>query len=267
MEHKARSLLSAAGIFIALLIPLRFPEFFWYIITIVSCASALLVFWVFDEKPGLQRIKEDWFTIIFLLFFVFSSGIFGYLMPHPAIQALILGSTGVCMYFLYLAASRMKRNYTPSLLLRNISSMAVLLGIFYATSDITRWVSVYNSRFAELFSMVLVFLSVFVMSEFLFEVQGVEKSILYSLAASFAITQIVWLLSYWLITYPQSERITQVGVPLPAVVASIYFYSFWGLSHHNLEGSLTKKILWEYVIISLTFTAIIFITAKWMPNY
>ncbi len=265
MEYKARSLIAAVGIFIGLLIPLRFPSLFWYIIGGVSLLSSFFIFWVFTEKINLKRLKEDWFTIIYIFLLVFSSGVFAYLIPHPIVQALILGATGISLYFTYVAASRMKRNIKPALYIRNIVSLSAILGVFFVISDLTRWVSIYNLRSVEILSIIFVFASIFVMSEFLFELHGFPDSLIYSLVVSFAISQIVWLSSYWLISYPESERITQTGVPLPAIFAAVYFYIFWGLSHHRLEESLTKKILVEYLLISTIFVLIIFVTAQWMP--
>lgn len=266
MEYKARSIIATVGIFIGLLIPLRFPTLFWYIISVTSFLSALFIFWVFAEKINFKRLKEDWFTILYISILVFSSGVFAYLIPHPIVQALILGATGISLYFTYIAATRMKRNYKPALYIRNIVSLSAILGVFFIVSDLTRWVSIYNLRSVEVLSIILVFISVFIMSEFIFELHGFPDSLIYSLVVSFGISQIVWLSSYWLISYPESERITQTGVPLPAIFAVVYFYIFWGLSHHHLEESLTKKILFEYILISIIFISIIFVTAQWMPS-
>lgn len=266
MEHKTRSLISAAVIFIGLLLPLRFPANFWAIILTNALLSALLIFWVFGERPSLLRIKEDWFTILFVAIYIFSAGIFAYLIPNVFVQALILGAIGIGLYFTYLVASRLKRNYVPSLFLRNIASLVSILGVFFAVSDALKWQLIYTDRLGQILSIVCIYASVFIISEFLFEVQGVEKSLLYSLVLSFAIMQIAWVSSFWLISYPESTRITNIGVPLPAILSTIYFYMFWGLAHHRLEDSLTKRIVWEYIVISVSFTTILLLTAQWMPR-
>lgn len=263
MEHKARSLISASVIFLGLLVPLRFPDFFWYILGGVSLMAALLVFWVFGEYPTFRRISEDWFTILFIFFFTGVTGLFAYLVPNPFIEALILGSIGFMVYYLYQVASRLKRGYTPSLFLRNIISFTAILGIFFAIADILRWVLVFDNRISQVMIIVLTFFSVFIICEFLFEAQGIEKSLLYSLVLSFVISQLVWISSFWLISYPQSERITVIGVPLPAILGTVIFYLFWGLSQHRLEEKLTRRVLWEYIFISSTFILILFLTAKW----
>lgn len=265
MEYKGRSLISASFIFVGLLLPLRFPQYFWLIMAAVVLASALLTFWVFAEKPNLERIKEDWFTLLFVTVFTLASGVFGYLVVNPVVQALILGSTIVFLYFIFIVASRLKRNYTPSLFLRNIISMAAMLGAFFSIADLLRWISIYDSRFLSVSAIVLAFVSVFVISEFLFEVHGFEESVLYSLTLALTLSQIVWISSFWLISYPYSEKATSTGVPLPAIVGTVFFYLFWGISHHRLDNSLTKKILWEYIVISVTFILILFFTARWLP--
>lgn len=265
MELRAKSLVASLAIFLSLLFPLRFPELFWYILAATCVIAAFLTFWIFKEKPNLKRIKEDWFTIVFLIVFISSSTIFAYLVPNPVIQALLLGSTGFFVYFIYIVASRLKRNYNPSLFLRNAISLASFLAIFYSISDVLRFILTVDQKAAQLIVIVLTMLLVFVISEYLFEVQGFEKSLLYSLTLSFAIMQIVWLSSYWLVSYPPGTASSLAGVPLPAILGSVFFYLFWGLSHHRLEGTLTRKIIIEYVLISLIFSGVIFITTKWLP--
>jgi len=265
LEHKGRSLILACFVFLGFLFPLRFPDFFWPIIAGVSAMASILTFWVFGEKPNLNRVKEDWFTILFVFGFVLNAGIFGYLVSHPIVQALLLGTAGFLIYFIFLVASRLKRGYTPSLFLRNVTSIIAMLGVFYSISNVLRWVSVWDSRISQIGILVIAFVSIFLISEFMFEVHGFESSVLYSLSLSFIIAQIVWLSSFWLISYPASEKAVSTGVPLPAVVGTVYFYLFWGISHHRLEGTLTRKVLGEYVLISVFFLLILFLTAQWLP--
>jgi hypothetical protein len=265
MEQKARSLISSSLVFIGLLLPLRFPQYFWYIVLAVAAIGALLVFWVFGERPNIGRIKEDWFTIVFTLFFILAIGVFGYLVPNPIVQALILGSSAFFLYFIYLVASRLKKNITPSLFLRNLVTLASILGVFFTISNVLRWVLASDNPVSQIAVISITFIAVLVISEFLFEVQGFERSLLYSLAISFALSQIVWITSFWLISYPQSARVTNIGVPLPAIIGAVFFYQFWGLSHHRLDQTLTKRIMWEYIFISGMFIGILILTAKWMP--
>lgn len=246
-----------------LLLPLRFQPQFWYILFAVATVAALFVFWVFDEYPSIKRIREDWFTILFIFLFVVVTGLFAYLVPNPFVEALLFGSIGFLVYSIYQTASRLKRGYVPSLFYRNIISFVAILEIFFGIADILRWLLVTNNRTSQILLVVLVFLLVFVVCEFLFEVQGIEKSVLYSLVLSMVISEVVWISSFWLISYPKSERITVIGVPLPAILGTVIFYLFWGLSQHRLEGNLTRRVLWEYIFISGAFVAILFLTAAW----
>lgn len=266
MEYKGRALIASSFIFLGLLLPLRFPQYFWHIIAVAATFAALFAFWIFAEKPSITRFREDWFTLVFLFVFTSAAGVFGYLLANPIVQALILGSTGILVYFIYLVASRLRRNYTPSLFLRNIISITAILGIFYAISDLLRWVSVSTVKLPQIALLVLLFGSVFVISEFLFEVQGFEKSVLYSLALAFVLSEIVWVSSFWLINYPYSEKVSNVGVPLPAILGAVVFYLFWGISHHRIEGTLSKRVMWEYILISSVFVLILFLTARWLPT-
>jgi hypothetical protein len=265
MEHKARSLISSSLVFLGLLVPLRLPQYFWYLIIGTALLGALLTFWVFGESPSLRRIKEDWFTIVFTLFFILAIGVFGYLVPHPIVQAIILGSSSFFVYFIYIVASRLKKNIAPSLFLRNLVTLASILGVFFSVSSVLRWILVADSPISQIILILVTFLSVLVISEFLFEVQGFERSLLYSLTISFAISQIVWISSFWLVSYPQSIRVTNIGVPLPAIIGAVFFYLFWGLSHHRLDQTLTKRIMWEYILIAGMFIGILVLTAKWLP--
>jgi hypothetical protein len=266
MDHKAKSLIIACGVFLGLLLPLRLPDYFWYISVLVSLASALSVFWVFNEKPNFSRLKDDWFAIVFLFFFVLSLGTFAYTLPHPFFQAVILGSTGFFVYYILQVASRIKRNYTPSMYLRNVIAMASILALFFAISDATKWMMSSASMQVQILAVVLVFVVTFIICEFLFEIQGYDRPLLYSLVISFLISQIVLISSFWIVSYPQTKDAVNIGVPLPAILASVYFYFFWGISHHRLEGSLTHRILWEYTFIGLLFMLVLIFTAQWFPG-
>lgn len=266
MDHKAKSLIIASGVFLGLLVPLRLPEYFWPIATAVAVLSALSVFWVFKEKPNLARFKEDWFAIVFLIVFVMSLGVFAYTMPHPIFQAIILGSTGFFVYYILQVASRIKRNYTPASYLRNIIAMAAILALFFATSDISKWMMSNQSSIVQLVAIVLAFLVTFIICEFMFEIQGYDRPVIYSLVIAFLISQIMLISSFWIITYPQTREATNIGIPLPAVFASVYYYFFWGVSHHRLEGTLTRRILWEYTFIGLLFMLVLIFTARWLPQ-
>lgn len=265
MDHKGRSLISASIVFLSLLLPLRLPQFFWPLLLFGTALAALLVFWVLGEHPNLKRLKEDWFTIVFIGFFTASFGIFSYLVPSPFVQALLLGSVGFFLYFFYQVGSRLKRGYVPALFLRNIISLGGILAIFFSISNVLKWSQVTEMASANLVVIAVTFVSVFIISEFLFETQGFEKSLLYSLVIALAISQLVWISSYWLVNYPESEKATNIGVPLPSILGAVFYYLSWGVSHHRLEGSLTRKIIWEYLFISITFVLILFSTAKWLP--
>jgi hypothetical protein len=166
MEHKARSLISSSIVFLGLLLPLRLPNYFWQIIGLSALLGAMLTFWVFGEKPSFQRFREDWFTIIFIFFFTAAIGIFGYLVPHPIVQALVLGSAGIFLYFLYGVASRLKRNYIPSLFHRNLVTLASILGVFFSISVALKWVLATETRLPQIMVIAITFLSVLIISKF-----------------------------------------------------------------------------------------------------
>lgn len=266
MDHKAKSLFISSAVFLGLLLPLRLPSLFWPIAIVVAVSAALSVFWVFGEKPSWARLKEDWFAIIFLFVFVMSLGTFAYTMPHPLFQALILGSTGFFVYYILQVASRIKRNYTPSAFLRNVIAMASILALFFAASDASKWMMSNQTPGVQLGAIILVFVVTFIICEFMFEIQGYDRPVLYSLIIAFLISQIMTVSSYWIVTYPQTREATNIGIPLPAVFASVYFYFFWGVSHHRLEGTLTRRILWEYTFIGLLFMLVLIFTAQWLPQ-
>lgn len=266
MDHKPKSLIVGSAVFILLLLPLRLPFLFWQILILTAFLGSISLFWILDEKPNVKRFLEDWFVILFLFIFIISLGLFSYLLPHPAARALVLGSTGFFVYYILQVSSRIKRGYTPSLFLRNIITVASTLLMFFSVSNIFKFTMVYSERIFQILAIVSIFLITFLVCEFLFEIQGYKRPVLYSLVISFLISQICWFSSYWVVSYPQSEHVTNVGLPLPAIIVSIYFYLFWGIAHHRLEGNLTRKVLWEYIIIAISFLLILVLTANWIPS-
>jgi hypothetical protein len=73
-----------------------------------------------------------------------------------------------------------------------------------------------------------------------------KRSVIYALFSSLALTQIAWILCFWPIEYFFS-----------GILLTIVFYSFWGLIHHQLENTLTKMLVIEYVALSLVIFFII----------
>lgn len=266
MEHKLRSLIAAAILFLFLVLPLRTPTLFWPILILTVLIGVVFLFWVFNEFPSLKRLRENWFIVVFLIVYIISVTTFAYLLSNPFVRALILGLMSFSLYYLFLIASRLKRGYKPTLYLRNIISLVAILEVFVSLSNILWWLMVNHGKNSYLVVIILAFAVTFIISEFLFEVQNIDNSIFYSLALAFGVTQNIWIANYWLVSYPKSLRITNLGVPLPAITASVFFYLFWGISHHRLEGTLTKKVIWEYILIASIFLLILIVTTEWLPK-
>jgi hypothetical protein len=83
------------------------------------------------------------------------------------------------------------------------------------------------------------------------------------LASEMALISLVWIVNYPV--YTVTERGNLSGLPLPAILLTIVFYFVWGVFSHKIDKSLTRRVIIEYVLLTLVFVFVLLFTAKWIP--
>ncbi|MCL4387113.1 MAG: hypothetical protein M1355_03665 [Patescibacteria group bacterium] len=147
---------------------------------------------------------------------------------------------------------------------RNIISMISLIIVFLLATDIINAYMFY--KLPGFFFLLIIFGAIALITYFLLIIYELlsEDTLPYIYLISFLIMEIAWAGSFWLVNYPKS-KIGELGVPLTAIIILIFYYNFWGVAQHKLMGTLTKKVLTEYVAIAGIIIAILLVTTKWLP--
>lgn len=229
----------------------------------------LLVFsvlWIYDTKFNLEEIKKNWLFILMPLLYFVSTIFFMNSIKNIVLQVLLLGAYVISNYFLirHIDFIRIEKEESPTSS-RNIVNMILLLMVFLTTVDLLNAYIFY--KLPLILFLVLVFISVSFITYFLFLQYKIleRKSMIHIFFSAFAVTEIIWLGSFWLVNYPAS-KIGELGIPVLAVISVVSYYTFWGISHHKLTNTLTKKVLTEYIMISVVLILIILFTTKWIPE-
>ena len=101
--------------------------------------------------------------------------------------------------------------------------------------------------------MILLLISTFVLAyEFFWYNQLFKKHIIYALILTLVISEIGWALTLW-----------PTGFISRSIVIFALFYIFTNLSKHHFKKTLNKKIVRNYIIISLIVILLVLFTTKW----
>ena len=232
----------------------------------------LMLFTVFYGIKRIIEIKgfgehiKNWHLFTFPILYLTGTIFFLSLLRNLIFQIITIAVFTLSSKFLFSALRKLAaKKEKPLLVSKNFISMIGLLIIFLLLTDITNAVIFWELPVYLL--MILVFFAVMAVSYFLYwQYRDVDRnSLIFISLISFVIAEISWASSFWMVTYPSFE-IGSLGVPVFVLVSLIIYYCFWGIAHHKLEESLTKKVLLEYAMISAIIIVIILLTSDWMPK-
>lgn len=238
---------------------------FWIIFLLMTITMLYGISKILTLK-GFGEYLKNWHLLAFPFLYLTGAIFFLSLLRNVYFQIVTLVMFTISSRFLFGAMRKLvARREKPLLASKNLVSMIGLLVIFLLLTDITNVAIIL--KFSVYLLMVLVFFAVMAVSYFLYwQYRDVDRnSFLYISLISFVLTEISWASSFWIVSYPSFE-IGTLGVPVFALISLIVYYCFWGIAHHKLDESLTKKILLEYAMISGIIIAIILFTADWMPK-
>lgn len=187
------------------------------------------------------------------------------LIKVRVLQIVAITLYSVSNVFLLRSIRRIKRSReNPLVVSRNIISLIGLITIFLVETDIVNAMILF--KLPIYLGMAAVFTSVWAISYFLYwQYRDIENdSTIFITLISFVMAEIFWAGNFWITSYPTFE-IGTLGVPVLSITSTVVYYCFWGIAHHKLENGLTKKILLEYIMISLLILSIILFTSNWLP--
>ena len=205
-------------------------------------------------------IKEKFFSLDFwglatlpllLLFstigllFLLNSDLFSHLIM--IIFALVLGLYLENIFqFYYLPA-----HYQPHSL-ENFSSFLGLLIFFLFTVDLNAFYVFLNIPIWVL-SLILIFILTLILLQ-AFWINKIEGKLrfVYLFTIDIIILQFFWALSF----LPANFYVS-------SIILTIFLYFIWGIIKQKLSEKMEKRIIWQYLIISIILLVFIIITSAW----
>ena len=222
------------------------PLFFWLFFSLFIVLISASIFWAMGLpiKKWLSKefFKHSVYLILPLAFFI-SGNIFLILLESYK-QIIIIAY--VIIFFLIMMGIRgiilnLEYKIKPRLTYNILISTTIITAFLgYATI----WAFYFYFYFYFNFSVYLMLSLIFIFTAILFyqliHLTGIlgMRTFIFALIASLLITEIAWLISFWPVEYIFS-----------ALLILVCFYVMWGVMHHKFEETLTKRLLFEYLII------------------
>ena len=265
-DLKDKEVFLSIALFVEFLIMYRAMASFWLVFLAMLVTIVYGTVNILGIRFSLKSIlKNIHFFILPISYFVgtiyFLSIVQARFIQFPLIIAFAISNIPLYKGLKKLSTSRGK----PLVISRNMISMISLVTVFLLLTDIVNATIFYE--LPVYLMMVLGFTATWFVTYFLYwQYRDIGKdSFIYINVISLIIMEILWAGSFWTTNYPSFE-LGGLGVPVFAIIGLVIYYSFWGIAHHKLEESLTKKVLLEYIMIYSIIIAIILFTTKWIPE-
>lgn len=221
----------------------------------------------------LNSLAEAAGFYILPLLYLFSANYFFVSLPAP------VNEIGTQLLFAVLSAG--PTALTVAVLAKNKQFNLARYNFLFAVALITYFFSTYSiSNFywsnPNLLTQIFLVFGTFIVTWLIFyELFWVKrsaevKSLGYVTMLAFCAAEVVWALSYWMTRYnfifrPDGTGEPLIGIPLSSILLLISIgYFGWGVIFHRLTNTLTRKILYEYLGIAITFIIFILLTTRYI---
>lgn len=265
---KNKGFILAATVFFELWSLLIFPYLFWHLLVFLFL-TLILGLKIYCDLNWQELLRNTLFLTL-PTFFILGVAFFIFTSLNRVFQALFIVLASALVYFLLKAIKFTMERGEPILLsVRNLFFSVTLLTTFLIS------VIIINLQFflpiGLSFVLVSLFLVVFILTISLIWQSKMlsRESLVYITAIGLIEIEVVFATSFWNVNYPPNSFKSSFGIwgiPLSALIFTITYYFLWGISFHKLKGSLTKRIILEYSIISGTLLLILLLTSRWLPH-
>lgn len=270
-----RSLISSGIIGVLFVISIYNIDFFRYLLIVTFVITLGLAFYVleldFTKENLLNKIR---FMAIPALINV--GGIYFISTFFQLSLKLVFAIIFVIInYYLWTSLKKVfNLRERAALFYRNLLITLTFLAVFLGISGVFRvYVNISLLSQNNIYQMVLVLLTfviTYYASSFMASENGADMTKFreYNLVNAVICSEIAWVSSFWIVNYPVVGNIEKSyigGTPLPALLISIIFYFIWGIISHKVDRSLDRKILNEYILITIIFIFVLFLSARWLP--
>jgi hypothetical protein len=217
---------------------------FWLYFALSLFGLAIVLLWVLRLPPKKWFSKEVITHSIYLILpiiFYASSLIFLLLLRGPYVAQLFIFGSAI-LFFIILMGERgvilnLEYKIKPRLTY-NALALSTILTSFLAYSII--WAFFRDLSFSIWLVLILFFTVTVILFYSIFHLFHVlkNKALIYALFCGLIITEVVWILCFWPIEYFFS-----------GFLVTIVFYILWGLTHHQFENTLSRKLVIEYLLV------------------
>lgn len=270
-----KALISSGALGVIFFLSIFNIEIFRYLFVITIFLSLGLAFYVLELKVSKDNLVNSIrYTIVPVLVNVgglyFISTFF-----QQTLKVILAIIFLVVNYYLWISLKKVfNLRERAALFYRNLLITLTFLAVFLSISGMFRVyvaASLSNqNNIYQAFLVTLTFVITYYASSFMASENGADMTKFreYNLINALICSEFAWLSSFWIVNYPvvgDTEKSFIGGTPLPSLLISIIFYFIWGIISHKVDKSLDRKILNEYVVITIIFIIVLFISAKWLP--
>ncbi len=251
------------------------PELIVFSVTSALVMVAVCAKYFFNMQLNRDSLFTNFkFLMMPLLFNVSALSYISFV--YIGIGRLVLTLLAIIANFYLFISLRKVRNLADraALLYRNVLIVISFFTVFLSTSMLFRLLMSVSERGTINYVRAAIVLAVFGLIYFVTYFLTWEKGALeskdraYGVISAFLCAQMAWVGSIWSINYPvlgTTEKATLGGTPIAAIVITLTYYFLWGMISHKLDQNLTRKVLTEYLLFTIMFFVILFVTAKWLP--
>lgn len=273
-----KSLICTALLGVVYLASIIFPVYFAYMVGALLVLIIALWAFFFNVKPKwesiLQKIKFLALPMIFNMGAIYLLTLFF----QSYTKIFILLGILLANYFLWISLRKVHNlSDRAALLHRNVLIVLSFMSVFLGSTTIFRLYMLFSTSsniiIYQFLLVVLVFVLFYIISTFLTWENGADEDTVklrpYNIVNSLLGAEVAWVSSLWIVNYPvisTQEKANLGGTPLPAVLLTVVFYFLWGIIFHKLDGSLTRRVLTEYIFVTVLFVVVLLLTARWLPT-
>lgn len=229
----------------------------------------------FNIKWKKDQILEEGKFLILPILFNLGSVFYIASLFQPVTRFAFSLLVAIANYYLFIAIKKVQNlEERAAIFQRNILVSLSFVTLLLTLSAIFRWYVLLTNTaiyiYLPILLVVLVGLIFYFLSYFLAWENGInlKKFLPYNLVNTFLAAQITLISIIWIVNYPvfsTLEKSNLGGLPLPAIYLTITFYFIWGIISHKMDKSLSRKVMTEYVIITLLFLLVLITSARWLP--
>ncbi|MDD5693285.1 MAG: hypothetical protein PHU86_02350 [Patescibacteria group bacterium] len=255
---------------------IQFPNSIFVLMLSMPLTICIGLIYVFGLNIKKTELIDNLRFLILPALFNFGAVFFIRYMTQSIMAYVLVILAFLANFYLFIALKKVfNLEDRAAVFQRNIIISASFLSIFLSISAFYRFFVSYSADSKYKIPLIVIVIAVagvfYLVSYFLAWENGIDlkKYWPYNLVTSLMAAEVAWVSSIWIVNYPtfsSYEKANLGGTPLPAVILVITFYFIWGVISHKASRTLTKNVMFEYILLTIIFLAVLFLSTKWLPQ-